>query len=245
MIRHRRQFAALSAVFTLVLTGLTLGSPTSARADDFCAYEDPTPPTITNFGPSTVTLGLKAKPVEFTVQAEDECGISGWSIDTPGRFLFFVYKQSPMDKVVPFRNRDAGQTAADVRVQDPAYNVATRRLTFQLLRQTRWQKLSVAPEPVRRGERVRINGILQRADWEKDKYVRFGDSTERATVQFKARGTDRWTPVRTVEFTTVGRISTPLTVKGELARDGWYRLHFGGTTTSAASVSKPDYVDVV
>lgn len=244
MTRPHRRFAALSAVFAVLFASLTLTSPMSARADDYCAYEDPNPPIVTNFGPSTVTLGLKRKPVEFWVQAQDECGISGWSIDTQDRFLFFVYKQSPKDTLVPFRNRDAGQTAVDVRVQDQAYNVSTRRLTFQLLRQTRWQKVSAGPESVRNGGRVRIKGTLQRADWDQDRFVRFGESTEKATVQFKAKGSAVWSTVKAVDFRATGRISTPVTVKGQVARDGWYRLHFAGRFTSSASVSAPQYVNV-
>jgi hypothetical protein len=244
MIRPRRYLLAVCSAFAILLTSLVVGSPVSAHADDLCAYEDVTPPTVTGFGPETVTLGIKSKPVEFSVAATDECGIAGWSLDTPDRFLFFVYKQSPKDRIVPYRNRDAGLTAADIWVQDPAYNTTTRRLTFQLLRHTRWVTMS-APRRTEVGDRITIKGTLERADWEKREYVRFGSSTERATVQFKARDTDAWISVKTVDFTDrIGRISVPVTVKDVVARDGWYRLHFAGSATSSASVSKPDYVDV-
>jgi hypothetical protein len=245
MTRPRRLILAACSAFALLVASVVLSSPTTAHADDFCAYEDTTLPTITGFGPDTVTLGITSKPVRFTVDATDECGIAGWSIDTPDRFLFFVYKQSPKDRVFPFRNRDAGPTAADIWVQDQAYNIATRRLTFQLLRDTRWRDAAAVPDRVDEGGRVRIRGTLQRADWEKDAYVRFGGSTERATVQFKARGTETWVSVKTVDFSDrIGRISTPVSVRGELARDGWYRLRFAGSATSSASVSTPEYVDV-
>jgi len=244
MIRHRRFPAALGLAFTLVLASLTLASPSSARAEDRCLFEDKTPPVITGFSPAKVTLGLKEKPLEFSVQAEDECGISGWLIDTPKRFLFFVYKESPADTVVPFRNKDAGLTTADVRVQDNAYNTAVRRFTFQLFRQTRWHNTGVAPEPVERGQRIRIKGTLQRADWNKKAYVRYGGTAQSATVQFKARGSNNWIPVKTVEFASTGRISAQVTVKREVARDGWYRLYFAGTANSSPSASAPDYVEV-
>ena len=245
MIRPRRYLFAACSTFTLVMASLVLSPSTSAQADDFCAYEDRTPPIITGFGPATVTLGTRGKPVTFSVEAKDDCGVSGWSIDTPERLLFFVYKQSPRDTVVPFRNRNAGSTAANVWVHDQAYNVANRQFTFQLLRETRWRHTRVTPKRVDVGDRVRIRGTLQRADWEKDAYVSFGGSTERATVQFRARGTEKWISVKTVDFTArTGRISTPLTVGGEVARDGWYRLRFAGTATSSSSVSAPEYVAV-
>ena len=100
MSRHRRYSAVLGLAFTLLVAGLTAGSPSRASADDLCAYQDSIPPTVTDFGPATVTLGLAAKPVQFSVQAEDACGVSGWSIDTRERFLFFVYQQSPSDTMV-------------------------------------------------------------------------------------------------------------------------------------------------
>jgi len=244
MIPRRRYLAGLGLAFTLIVTGLALGSPISASANDFCAIEDRTPPAITGLSPTTVILGLDAKPMQFSVQAEDECGISGWSIDTPERFLFFVYQESPSDTMVPFRNKDAGRTVADVRVSDKAYNMGLRQFTFQLLRQTRWQKASAEPEPVDRGDRITIKGTLQRADWIKKKYVRYGGTGQQATVQFKARGSSDWIRVKTVDFASTGRISTQVTVKREVARDGWYRLHFAGTANSSESVSAPDYVDV-
>ena len=244
MTRQRRYATALGLAFALLVAGLTLGSPSRAAADDFCVIEDQTPPTITGFSPATVTLGLEPKPVQFSVQAEDECGISGWSIDTPERFLFFVYQESPSDTVVPFRNKDAGLTAADVRVSDQTYNMELRRFTFQLLRQTRWHRSGADPEPVDPGDRITIKGTLQRADWAKKKFVRYGGTAQKATVQFMARGSYEWIPVKTVEFASTGRISTRVTVKDEVARDGWYRLHFAGTANSSPSSSSPDYVEV-
>ena len=46
----------------------------------------------------------------------------GWSIDTPGKVLFFVYKEIPEDTVYPPANKNAGPTPVDVRAIDQAYN---------------------------------------------------------------------------------------------------------------------------
>ena len=244
MIRHRRYMAALGLALAILVAGPTLGSPSPASADNLCAYEDKIPPTITDFGPATVTLGLEAKPVQFSVQAEDACGISGWSVDPHERFLFFVYQQSPSDTMVPSRNKDAGLTAVDVRVSDQASNVQVRRFLFQLLRQTRWRDVDVAPEPVDEGDRILISGTLQRADWARKAFVRYGGKKQQATVEFRGRGSRDWIAVKTVEFGANGRISTRVRVKREIARDGWYRLRFAGTTNSSPSVSRSDYVEV-
>jgi hypothetical protein len=48
----------------------------------------------------------------------------------------------------------------------------------------------------------------------------------------------------TVNFSAKGRISTHVTVKREVACDGWYRLKFRGTANSSSAVSTPDFVDV-
>ena len=129
-------------------------------------------------------------------------------------------------------------------MSDQASNVQVSRFLFQLLRQTRWRNVNVAPEPVDEGDRIRISGTLQRADWAREAYVRYGGSKQSATVEFKARGSSDWIAVKTVDFTATGRISTQVRVKREIARDGWYRLRFAGTTNSSPSISAPDYVEV-
>ena len=154
------------------------------------------------------------------------------------------HESSPKDTIYAFDNDDAGATAADVTVYDQAYNVQKRRFTFRLLRHTRWQAFNASPEPVRRGARVTIKATLQRADWDKGAYVRFGGSAQRATVQFKAKGGSSWINVKQVGFRSTGQVSTQVTVKGSVARDGYYRVHFAGTAASSAAASAPDYVDV-
>jgi hypothetical protein len=244
MTRTRRRLAALVATFALILTALTLGQFDTARADDFCDFEDQAPPTITALKPAVITLGLEPQPVQFSIDATDECGIPGWSIDTPGKVLFFVYKEIPEDTIYPPANKNAGPTPVDVRAIDQAYNQQKRRLTLRLLRETRWQTNEVTSAPVEKGSRIPIKATLKRADWNKNAYVRYGERKQQATVQFKAAGSDTWVPVKTVKFSAKGRISTHVTVKREVARDGWYRLRFHGTANSSSATSTPDYVDV-
>lgn len=240
-----RRLPALAAIFALVVTGLTLGQQTVAKADDFCEYEDTTKPKIIGYAPTSVTIGLTSKLVPFSVKATDNCPIEGWDISTPDESLFYVYKDNPKETIyVPYDNDDAGSTAADVTAYDQAYNSETRRFTFRLLRHTRWASLNASPEPVKKGRDVTITASLQRADWEKDAYVPFGGSKQRATVQFKAKNSTTWTNVKRVGFTSTGRVSTKLAASGTTGRDGSYRIHIAGTSTYNAAVSKADYVDV-
>ncbi len=244
MTRTRRRLAALVSTFALTVTALSFGQSTTARADDYCDFEDQTPPTITALNPAVITLGLEPQPVMFSIDASDECGISGWSIDTPGKVLFFVYKEIPEDTIYPPANKNAGPTPVDVRTIDQAYNQQKRRLTLRLLRETRWQTTEVTSAPVDKGSRIPIKATLKRADWNKNAYVRYGGRKQQATVQFKVAGSDSWIPLKTVNFSSTGRISTHVTVKREVAFDGWYRLKFRGTANSSSAFSAPDFVDV-
>ena len=191
-----------------------------------------------------MTLGVTSKLVRFSIKASDPCGIEGWSLDTPDKLLFFVYDGNPKETLSSYDNDDAGATAVDAEAYDSNFDVEKRRFTFRLLRHTRWTSLNASPEPVEKGRDVTITASLQRADWDKDAYVRFGGSAQRATVQFKAKGGTTWTNVKRVGFTSTGRVSTKLAAKGTTGRDGSYRIHIAGTSTYSAAVSKADYVDV-
>ena len=85
----------------------------------------------------------------------------------------------------------------------------------------------------RKGQPDSHQGHAERADWNKNAYVRYGGRKQQATVQFKAAGSDSWIPVKTVTFSATGQISAHVTVKREVARDGWYRLQFAGTANSS------------
>lgn len=244
MTRTRRRLAALVATFALTMTALSLGQSDTARADDFCDYEDKKPPAIAALNPGVVTLGLEPQLVQFSIDTADECGTRGWSLDTPGKVLFFVYKEIPEDTLYPPANKNAGPIPVDVRAIDQAYNVQQRRLTLRLLRETRWQAGEMTSGPVDKGDRITLRGTLRRADWNTRTYVRYGGEKQQATVQFRAVGSDKWISVKTVKFSSTGRISTQVTSKRELAGDGWYRLHFAATGNSGSATSAPDYVDI-
>lgn len=243
MFRVRR-LPALIAAITLVAAGLSIGQPTTASAAECGLGDDTTPPVITGYGPTTVTLGLKSKLVTFSIKATDDCGVEDWMLITPDKPLFFAYGGSPKDTVFPFFNELAGSTAVDAEAYDADFNVEKRRFTFRLLRHARWQGMNAGPEPVRKSAKVTVRATLQRADWDKGAYVRYGSSAQRATVQFRAKGSSTWRTVKTARFGETGRLSAKVWVKGTTKRDGWYRVRFAGNGTSSAATSPADYVDV-
>lgn len=239
-MRLQRALALLTTTAVAATTAVALTAPT-ARASDYCDWEDETFPRVTGYGPSTVVVGLDPVLVKFSVKASDECGIEDWMLSNDSVLAF---KSSPSDKVYGWLNSDAGSTYMDVMAADPAYNVTEKRFSFKLLRKTRWQSVNAGPEPVRKGAAVTVSGTLQRADWDAGVYRGYGSGGQRAAVQFKAKGTSTWTTVKTVSVGKGSKVSTKVTVKGITARDGWYRLHFAGNGVSAASASATDFVDV-
>lgn len=93
MSTRSRRLPAVAATFALVVTGLAISQPTTARAAT--CDSDNTPPTISGYAPTSVTLGVNSKLVQFSIKASDPCGIEGWTLDTPDKLLFFVYDGSP------------------------------------------------------------------------------------------------------------------------------------------------------
>ena len=240
MIR-RRLISAFSALAVAVTTAALV--PTAAHADDYCDYEDSTPPVVSGYSPSTVVVGRTPPLVKFSVRASDECGIDGWTVSS-GKAIVFAYDRNPSETIYAWDNDDAGSTYMDVEVNDPAYNTATKRFTFRLLRRTEWSKLNASPEPVKKGGTVRVTGTLKRVDWDKDAYVSYGAKSQRAQVQFKAKGTSTYKTVKTVTLNAKSAVDVKFKASGSLAKDGTYRLVYGGNGTSAAASSVGDFVDV-
>lgn len=98
--------------------------------------------------------------------------------------------------------------------------------------------VNASPEPVVKGRTLTVKGKLTRADWAKQTYT--GYTSQKVTLQFKAKGATAYTDVKTVTSGTGGALST--TVKA--SKDGSYRYKFAGTSTTAAKTSAGDYVDV-
>ncbi|MFE6285815.1 hypothetical protein [Streptomyces sp. NPDC057877] len=102
-------------------------------------------------------------------------------------------------------------------------------------------KLSVnaSPEPVAKGRTITVTGKLTRANW--DRYVYAGYTNQSVRLQFRPKGSDTYTTVKTVRSSSTGQLRTTVTA----ARDGYWRWNFGGTATTSAVKATGDFVDVV
>ncbi|CAM5703360.1 calcium-binding protein [Streptomyces californicus] len=95
-----------------------------------------------------------------------------------------------------------------------------------------------APEPVKKGATLTVTGKLTRADWDSGRYT--GYVSQKATLQFRAKGASGYTTVKTVTSGTGGVLRT--TTKA--TKDGYYRYVFAGTTTTGSATAAGDDVDV-
>jgi hypothetical protein len=97
---------------------------------------------------------------------------------------------------------------------------------------------NATPEPVTKGKTLTVTGTLTRANWETGKYS--GYTSQSVALQFRAKGSDTYSTVKTVTSGTAGALKT--TVKA--SADGYYRYKFAGTTTTGAKTAAGDFVDV-
>jgi hypothetical protein len=97
---------------------------------------------------------------------------------------------------------------------------------------------NAGPEPVAKGKTITTTGKLTRADWQSHTYKDF--TKQPVKLQFKKAGTSTYTTVKTVYSDTSGNVKATATA----ASDGYWRLSFAGTTTTASVNATGDYVDV-
>ncbi|MBE8469739.1 hypothetical protein [Streptomyces justiciae] len=97
---------------------------------------------------------------------------------------------------------------------------------------------NASPEPVKKGKTITVSGKLTRANWETGGYTGYVSQT--ATLQFRAKGSDTYSTVKTVTSSTAGALKATVTA----SKDGYYRYVFAGTSTTAAAKATGDYIDV-
>ncbi|WP_406476419.1 hypothetical protein [Streptomyces sp. NBC_01615] len=104
----------------------------------------------------------------------------------------------------------------------------------------RYSKLTVnaSPEPVTKGKTITVTGKLSRANWETHKYA--GYTGQSVQLQFRKKGSDTYTTVKTIKTDSTGNLKTTTTA----SVDGYFRYSFAGTATTPAVKATGDYVDV-
>jgi hypothetical protein len=99
--------------------------------------------------------------------------------------------------------------------------------------------VNAAPEPVAKGKTLTVTGKLARVDWETSGGYH-GYAGQKVKLQFRKKGADAYTTVKTVTTSGTGGLKT--TVKA--STDGYWRYSYAGSTTTAPVTAPGDYVDV-
>ncbi|MFF4362112.1 hypothetical protein [Streptomyces sp. NPDC001604] len=94
------------------------------------------------------------------------------------------------------------------------------------------------PEPVKKGKTITVTGKLARANWSTGTFA--GYVSQPAKLQFRKKGSNTYTTLKTVTTNSTGVLKTTTTA----TVDGYYRYVFAGTATTAASTAPGDFVDV-
>ena len=104
----------------------------------------------------------------------------------------------------------------------------------------RYSKLTVnaSPEPVKKGRTITVTGKLSRANWEDNLY--HGYTNQPVKLQFRKKGSDTYTTVKTINSNSTGELKTTVTA----STDGYFRYSFAGTSTTPAVNATGDFVDV-
>jgi len=137
-------------------------------------------------------------------------------------------------------NSDAGSWKAGAL----ALNYATEDTALQgdlgttLVQRNSKLTVNASPEPVRKGKTITVTGKLSRANWEDNEY--HGYTNQSVKLQFRKKGTDTYTTVKTIKSNSTGNLKTTVTA----STDGYFRYSFAGTTTTPAVSAAGDFVDV-
>jgi hypothetical protein len=121
---------------------------------------------------------------------------------------------------------------------EKGYDGDTTSATVTLQRASRIQSHNASPEPVAKGGTITVKGTVQRANWTAHRYDNYGGRL--ASLQFKPAGSSTYTTVKKVTATSTGALKTTVKATG----DGTWRWRYFGNTTTGASSSSGDYVDV-
>ncbi|MEU6256934.1 calcium-binding protein [Streptomyces sp. NPDC047043] len=207
-----------------------------------------------------VIVGITRNVVfPVTVTGSDDSGLSFADVDLKGPHGGFyttdAYCETPTacttsftvnahpapgsDDPVDLANANAGTWTVDALVDanDGDSVFAPGVGSFSLKRAAR-VTVNASPEPVPKGAHITITGKLVRANWDTYRYA--GYAGRAVKLQFRPKGSSTYTTIATVNTSSTGTLHT--TVKA--VKDGYWRWHFTGTTTTGPATAPGDYVDV-
>jgi hypothetical protein len=252
-MRTRRTTALAAVVTTAALGGLALGPAQGA-----IAATDAAPRIISvDVTPEPVVLyKSSATRITFTVRASDDTGIKTLAVlaisdrdeeaggvvtlkRTAGSAKSGVWTGSvDVDKYEVHGLWGAVAQAQDLAGNRSSLDDSTPYDEYLVQRNTRFLGFNVSPEPVRKGQALKVTGKLQALHPTKG-YVAYAGKT--LSVEFRALGAKTWTKVGTVTTTRDGSFTTRSL---KAAASGTWRVRFGGTTYYAADTTHGDYVEV-
>ncbi|KAA0916184.1 hypothetical protein FGF04_38390 [Streptomyces apricus] len=119
------------------------------------------------------------------------------------------------------------------------YDTDLLSATVRLQRASRIQSMNATPEPVAPGKAITVTGTVQRANWSAHRYDNYGGRSVK--LQFKPAGSSTYTTLKSVTANSSGHLKTTVTA----TKDGTYRWRYSGNTTTGASNSAGDSVDVL
>ncbi|QMV23109.1 hypothetical protein GQS52_16505 [Streptomyces sp. SCUT-3] len=271
--RHRssaaRRAATAAVAGGMALVGVGLAAPAAHAADSDISFSN----VVFNNG-KPVVVGISAEveaPLTYTVKSS--VALDSWWVDayrgtygtneyklavfttrwgcgqsSAGGYTFHDCDETvtvdpdnmPGGNGNKLVNSDATEwkTVATAIKKGGGYDTDLLSATVRLQRASRIQNMNASPEPVAKGKPITVTGTVQRANWSLHRYDNYGDRLVK--LQFKPAGSSTWTTVKSVTASSTGYLKTTVTA----AEDGTWRWRYSGNTTTGASNSSGDYVDV-
>lgn len=141
---------------------------------------------------------------------------------------------------VPISNREAGRQTVGITVgTGPSAEVTERPIS--LLRRTVWSVTDATPEPVHRGDALRVTASLQRADWSEGEYVAYNGRSVRLQVRLYTGTWDDTSSVAGDVTDARGRADLTVTAGADLV----WRFHYSGNSVSSHADARGDAVRLV
>ncbi|WP_237519389.1 hypothetical protein [Streptomyces sp. HUCO-GS316] len=271
--RHRpsaaRYTAAAAAAAGMALVGVGLTAPTAHAADSDISFSN----VVFNNG-KPIVVGISAEveaPLTYTVKSN--VTLDSWWVNayrgTYGTNEYnlavfttrwgcsqssaggYTYRDCDETMTIDPDNMPGGNgnklvnsDATDWKSVGTAikkgggYDTDLLSATVRLQRASRIQNMNASPEPVTKGSPITVTGTVQRANWSLHRYDNYGGRLVK--LQFKPAGSSTYTTVKSVTASSTGYLKTTVTA----SQDGTWRWRYSGNTTTGASNSSTDYVDV-